>query len=214
MTRFANKAAKAAEANGAPILSSTIQRRWSSTESDITGNYNQEDDLTPIGDSLVSDNNGNTHYLGRSSNFSFTTDAEMLVQSRLRGLKQASLGTNDSPPSHRVSHQNSPHEQAMAEWRDKGVIEDEEEETNPLSGMAIHMGDMHMGVDSANSRERTAPIEIIPPPRIEEAAELAGVGGTKDGGDEDYYIPTKEEKFLLLDRKYKKRIATSTYIRV
>jgi len=209
LTRFANKAAKTTDASGAPILHS-VSRRWSTTESDITAHDGLEDDLALAGDSLLSDDNGNTQYLGRSSNYSFTADAEMLVQSRLRGMKNTSLATKGSTTDNCDLHRNSPHEQAIDDWRDKEVIEDEED-ANPLSGMAMHMGDMHMGVDPANSRERSSPREIAPRPlgldesatgMLDEAAELTGVGGTTHGGGEDYYRPSEEEKQILLDRKY------------
>ena len=208
LTKFASKAAKAADTSGIPILHSGVKRRWSTTESDITAHDGLEDDLAPVGDSLLSDDNGNTQYLGRSSNYSFTADAEMLVQSRLSGMKHTSLAAGDETADNNDLHQNSPHEQAIGDWRDKEAIEDEED-ANPLSGMAMHMGDMHMGVDSANSRERPVPIEIAPRSSgldkssigLLDVAEFAGVGGTK--GDEDYYIPTEEEKNILLDRKYR-----------
>jgi len=212
MTKYVNKAAKAADASGAPTLHSAVKRRWSSTESDITAHDGLEDDLAPVGDSLLSDDNGNTQYLGQSSNYSFTADAEMLVQSRLRGMKHTSLTAKDSTTGHSDLHRNNPQEQTIGDWRDKELIEGEED-ANPLSGMAMHMGDMHMGVDTTSSREQSAPIDIAPRTSglgesatgiLGEAAELAGVGWTKNGGDEVYYIPTEAEKRILLDRKYRK----------
>ncbi|RPB24981.1 hypothetical protein L211DRAFT_132596 [Terfezia boudieri ATCC MYA-4762] len=211
LTRFANKAAKITDdASGAPIPHSAVNRGWSTTESDITAHDGLEDDLAPVGDSLLPDDNGNTQYLGRSSNYSFTADAEMLVQSRLRGMGRKSSAAKGSTADNNNMHRNTPHGQGIGDWRDKEVIEDEED-ANPLSGMAMHMGDMHMGVDSAKGRERSSPIEIAPRPSgldesatrmLDEAAELAGVGGTKSGGDEDYYCPTKEEIQIILDRIY------------
>ena len=213
VARVANRACTTSGSVGNPILH---QRRVSISE---TAHESLGDDLQldPVGDSLVSDDNGNTHYLGRSSTYSFSADAELLVQSTLKGLKQTSLndGNESNVQPGRVGSQNSSpnnsQEEAIADWEANQLVEGREE-TNPLSGIAIRsIGDMHMGVVTTNSRKHTIPPQMVqsvpsrldePSPHIiDEVAELVGFGGNKID-DSDFYIPSAQETITILDRMY------------
>ncbi|KAF8470855.1 fungal-specific transcription factor domain-containing protein [Kalaharituber pfeilii] len=203
-SQYASKARKAAEANGVPAPH-TLERRWS--ESDHIANDGHEEN--PVGDSLLADDQGNIHYLGRSSNYSFTADAEILVQSRLKGYRYlvdpgATKGRTTSIRDSAQSSLGDGDDVAIEEWEEKETI-DGEDEANLLSGMAVHLGDMHMGVDAVSSRERTAPTETTlssDNPRLSETSELDRGSIVKYGPDSEFYIPTPEEEKLCLERIY------------
>lgn len=216
----ANRACTAAESAENPTLKSMTQRRMSISETDHAVHESLGDDLQldPVGDPLVSDDNGNTRYLGRSSTYSLSADAELLVQSALKGLKQTSLDDRNENNVQSVrecskdSNPKSSQEAAIAEWEANQHGEDREE-ANPLSGIAMRsLGDMHMDVVATSPRKHAVPAQMaqrVPtrldkpsPDMIDEAAELVGLGGNKISGDDDFYIPTAQETTTILDRKF------------
>lgn len=217
VARVANRECSASEPAGNPFPKSMIQKRMSISETDHAAHESLGDDLqlNLVGDPLVSDDDGNTLYPGRSSAYSFSADAELLAQSTLKGLEQTSLndGNQSSVQSARVcslnSSPNRPQEKAIVDWEANQLVEGREE-ANHLAGISMcNIGDMHMGVVITDPRIPSRMAQGVPPkldnalPNMTgEAAEVVGLGRNKVNDDGDFYIPTAQEVITILDRKF------------
>ncbi|KAI5803346.1 fungal-specific transcription factor domain-containing protein [Peziza echinospora] len=175
----------------------SLDDRLRKKRNSMTGHGDEDDSQggAPAGEPLVADEQGNVYYLGRSSNYSFTADAEILVQARLKSSKASTASKHGS-----LHSSSNPESQV---WDAEENIEGEEE-AKILSGMASHLGDMRG--EGLGSRERTVPRELgLSNELIEENGYLGHMGKrSKTGADEEFYIPTLAEGNLILERVYRK----------
>ena len=185
LTNIAGRPTTAADATG--------QRRFS--DSERTAGESVEEELAQE-DSLVSDGSGNIHYLGRSSTYGFRADAELLIQSRLKGSDLDSAQFSSSDINTMSSNQGG--SLSAEEWQTKAAMTD-------------HLSDLAVGAESVGNRERS-----VPPGGD---SQWCSTSNTKDirgiccVSNTDFYLPTPEEQELILDREYPFLVAYPSPVR-
>ena len=166
------------------------------------GDNDESRNVRPAGEPLLTDSKGNVYYLGRSSNFSFTADAEILVKSRLRESSVISTGAANGPASRDISRRISPEGPGLNPVSE-GKDDEGEEDARFLSGMVTQLGEMGGG-----GRESDLLLDAggIPEGHVHNAGDEAGghartVPASCKFMTDDFYIPTSEELEQMTSRE-------------